>query len=286
MQLPHPLSSYSQKPGSAPLVQKGGVPHHLWGKLSWMERSWDWVWVTNTGGAPHNMSPTTARVTAVLHTLDNMHFPTSHISQPTALFFSQLGGINDQDLGGPDLRCMSQIVCDAGFITQLLASCNPYYIPCLHWRRTRKRSATSKCGEGAPAHKEGAYWGIYMHPNLVVQEKSSIERGTFDWLVHETVFLTTYLRLLLTETHPVLERLRQRKLGGNIFVSYTALSALSAVYNLNIRKRNARHVACWRVFPFPRITFRARRKGKMWSLDNPWLFQKSIEEQWGTVSLT
>ena len=36
-------SSYSQKPRFAPLVRKGGVPHHLGGKLSGMERGWDWM---------------------------------------------------------------------------------------------------------------------------------------------------------------------------------------------------------------------------------------------------
>ena len=41
--------------------------------------------VTTAGGAPHNMSPTTARVAAVLHTLDDMHIPTSHIGRPTAM---------------------------------------------------------------------------------------------------------------------------------------------------------------------------------------------------------
>ena len=35
--------------------------------------------VTTAGGAPHNTSPTTARVTTVLHTLDDIHIPTSHI---------------------------------------------------------------------------------------------------------------------------------------------------------------------------------------------------------------
>ena len=35
--------------------------------------------VTTAGGAPHNTSPTTARVTMVLHTLNDIHIPTSHI---------------------------------------------------------------------------------------------------------------------------------------------------------------------------------------------------------------
>ena len=43
MRLPHPLSSYSQKPRFAPLVRKGGVLHHPGGKLSRMERGWDWM---------------------------------------------------------------------------------------------------------------------------------------------------------------------------------------------------------------------------------------------------
>ena len=43
MRLPQPLSSYSQKPGFVPLVRKGGVPRHLGGKLSGMERGWDWM---------------------------------------------------------------------------------------------------------------------------------------------------------------------------------------------------------------------------------------------------
>ena len=51
--------------------------------------------VTTAGGTPHNTSPTTARVTLVLHTLDDIHIPTSHIGQSTALLSPQLGGVGD-----------------------------------------------------------------------------------------------------------------------------------------------------------------------------------------------
>ena len=48
----------------------------------------------------------------------------------------------------------------------------------------RQRSTISKHGEGAPARKECAYWGIYMLLDLVVsEEKTSIERETFDFFV-------------------------------------------------------------------------------------------------------
>ena len=51
--------------------------------------------VTTAGGAPHNTSPTTARVTTVLHTLDDIHIPTSHFGRSTALLSPQLGGVDD-----------------------------------------------------------------------------------------------------------------------------------------------------------------------------------------------
>ena len=51
--------------------------------------------MTTAGGAPHNTSPTTARVTTVLHTLDDIHIPTSHFGQSTALLSPQVGGIDD-----------------------------------------------------------------------------------------------------------------------------------------------------------------------------------------------
>ena len=46
----------------------------------------------------------------------------------------------------------------------------------------RQRSTISKHGWGAPAHKEQAYWGIYMLPYLVVsEEKTRIKIETFDF---------------------------------------------------------------------------------------------------------
>ena len=53
--------------------------------------------VTTAGGAPHhtNTSPNTARVTPVLHTLDDIHIPASHIGRSTALLSPQLGGVGD-----------------------------------------------------------------------------------------------------------------------------------------------------------------------------------------------
>ena len=46
----------------------------------------------------------------------------------------------------------------------------------------RQKSTISKRGEGAPARKEQAYWGIYTLPDLVVsEEKTRIERETFDF---------------------------------------------------------------------------------------------------------
>ena len=53
------------------------------------------VRVTTAGGAPHNTSPTTARVTTVLHTLDDIHIPAYHIGRSTALLSPQLGGVDD-----------------------------------------------------------------------------------------------------------------------------------------------------------------------------------------------
>ena len=53
--------------------------------------------VTAAEGAPHyaSTSPTTAMVTPVLHTLDDVHIPTSHIGRSTALLSPQLGGVDD-----------------------------------------------------------------------------------------------------------------------------------------------------------------------------------------------
>ena len=53
--------------------------------------------VTTAGGAPHHTStsPTTARISTVLHTLDDIHIPTSHIGRSTALLSPQLGGVDD-----------------------------------------------------------------------------------------------------------------------------------------------------------------------------------------------
>ena len=46
----------------------------------------------------------------------------------------------------------------------------------------KQRLTISKHGEGAPTHKEGAYWGIYTLPDLVVpKERTKIERDTFDF---------------------------------------------------------------------------------------------------------
>ena len=46
----------------------------------------------------------------------------------------------------------------------------------------RQRSTISKRGEGAPARKEQASWGICTLPDLVVsEEKTRIERETFDF---------------------------------------------------------------------------------------------------------
>ena len=77
------------------------------------------------------------------------------------------------------------MVYDASFIHFLarsLASRCPYYVPRLRWRRSRQRLTISKRGEGAPARKEGAYWGIYRLPDLVVsEEKTRIEREAFDF---------------------------------------------------------------------------------------------------------
>ena len=77
------------------------------------------------------------------------------------------------------------MVYNAGFIhclAQSLVSRCPYYVPRLRWRRLRQRLTISKRGEGAPARKEQAYWGIYMLPDLVVsEEKTRIERETFDF---------------------------------------------------------------------------------------------------------
>ena len=82
------------------------------------------------------------------------------------------------------------MVNNAGFIhclAQSLASRFPYYVPRLRWRRLRQRLTISKCGEGAPARKEGAYWGIYTLPDLVVsEEKTRIEREIFDFFVGGT----------------------------------------------------------------------------------------------------
>ena len=94
--------------------------------------------MTTAGGAPHNTSPTTARVTTVLHTLDDTHIPTSHIGRSTALLSPQLGGVDDYDLCDPDSKPTSQMVYNAGFIHRLaqsLASRCPYYVPRLRWRR-------------------------------------------------------------------------------------------------------------------------------------------------------
>ena len=55
------------------------------------------VRVTTAEGAPHyaSTSPTTARVTPVLHTLDDIHIPTSHNGRSTALLSPLLGDIDD-----------------------------------------------------------------------------------------------------------------------------------------------------------------------------------------------
>ena len=55
------------------------------------------VRVTTAGEAPHHTStsPTTARVTPVLHTMDDIHIPTSHNGRSTALLSPQLGGVDD-----------------------------------------------------------------------------------------------------------------------------------------------------------------------------------------------
>ena len=53
--------------------------------------------VTTAEGAPHyaSTSPTTARVTTVLRTLDDIHIPVSHIGRSTAFLSPQLGGVDD-----------------------------------------------------------------------------------------------------------------------------------------------------------------------------------------------
>ena len=93
--------------------------------------------VTTAEGAPHHTStsPTTARVTPVLHTLDDIHIPTSHFGRSTALLSPQLGGVDDYDLCDSDSKPTSQMVYNTGFIHRLawsLASRCPYYVPRLH----------------------------------------------------------------------------------------------------------------------------------------------------------
>lgn len=48
--------------------------------------------------------------------------------------------------------------------------------------------------EGTPTRKKRAYWGRRTHPDLAVGQHG-VDTGTFEALVHETVFATTFLRL-------------------------------------------------------------------------------------------
>ena len=92
-------------PPSIILLTKTGVctfgPKRRGSASSRREIEWDGerqgldVRVITAGGAPHHTSPTTARVTPVLHTLDDIHIPASHIGRSTALLSPQLGGVDD-----------------------------------------------------------------------------------------------------------------------------------------------------------------------------------------------
>ena len=231
--MPSKLSSQKLGFGPSSPKRKGSAPSEKEIELDREKLGLD-TRVTTAGGAP---SPTTAKAVGVPHTVDERH-----IGRLTTLLSPQLGGLDDQDLGGPNSRRTSQIIYHAGFINrlaQLPASHHPYHTPHLSlakgWKPFKMelkgsklffykppgdRSAAirdlfptdlvpaleeeeepeisdsptnSKRGEGAPARKKRAYWGRCTHPDLVVSEDKSIERGTFEALVHETVFATTLL---------------------------------------------------------------------------------------------
>lgn len=60
------------------------------------------------------------------------------------------------------------------------------------WDMPRPRRVSGK-EEGTSTRKKRAYWGRGTHPELVHGE-NGIEKGTFEALVHETVFATTFLK--------------------------------------------------------------------------------------------
>ena len=99
--------SNATSPPSIILLAKAGLcafgPKRRGSAPSGREIEWDGerrgldVRVTTAEGAPHYAStgPTTARVTTVLHTLDDIHIAASHIGRSTALLSPQLGGVDD-----------------------------------------------------------------------------------------------------------------------------------------------------------------------------------------------
>ncbi|KAF8161574.1 hypothetical protein B0H34DRAFT_701542 [Crassisporium funariophilum] len=57
----------------------------------------------------------------------------------------------------------------------------------------RSRKGKEEAGPGTMGRKKRAYWGRKTHPDLILDPKGQIEKGTFEALVHETVFATTFL---------------------------------------------------------------------------------------------
>ena len=48
-------------------------------------------------------------------------------------------------------------------------------------------------GGGTAGRKKRAFWGRRTHPDLIMNESGTIEKGTFEALVHEAVFATTFV---------------------------------------------------------------------------------------------
>ena len=56
-----------------------------------------------------------------------------------------------------------------------------------------RKAKTKEEGTGTVGRKKRAFWGRRTHPDLIMNTNDIIEKGTFESLVHEAVFATTFL---------------------------------------------------------------------------------------------
>ncbi|KIJ66150.1 hypothetical protein HYDPIDRAFT_187160 [Hydnomerulius pinastri MD-312] len=166
---------------------------------------------SSRGVFPFSLAGTSAKHTTpipVSQTPSNNSLPSPSLLAPPNLHDS----LDTDD--SVDSRRISQIIYSSGFINRLGDAAptmqtqhRPYKIvpTSLEDEVLAEQEASEDVGrsgrtreEGAAGRKKRAYWGRRTHPELVSGE-GKIEKGTFEALVHETVFATTFIATATTD---------------------------------------------------------------------------------------